>query len=167
MKLTTLLGCGIFAALIGATAAASAQPSFEPFAFSRDSPFKPVPGVSIGNGEAIIDGYRFDASPPFPLRPDEGGADATSDGRLTIGWFGSGSLSVAFAWSERLNQANRETHWPHHRGFVHLPASPVTTWTAIASGLPAPPPLWVPRGRGPVPIDAWIMQADALRRGAN
>ena len=150
-------GLGILAVM---SQTALAQMFDEPFAFS---------GGSFNDGyrvTTVLDQRLAGTTPEpdaFVSRPlsleitDVGSGVAVTRTRSRT------SLSNTIDWSAQLNKAASE-----ESGFGYMPNSgeAVTVWTAIASGLPAPPSRGVLWGNRPSPINAWIMQAEALRRGA-
>lgn len=149
----------------GAVTSAHAQLFSEPFQFNNRG-FEGGVGMSPGYREAIIDEQLTGNRPENLLR--------APDGSLLNVTRGPNGLAVVSTRSSTIlaGTANRGVrgfgsfarYGSDSPGFAMLPdpAHSITAWTAMASGLPAPPQRWILRGHQPSPIDAWVNQAANL-----
>ena len=156
---------GLMLAVSGTVTAAHAQLFNEPYQFGRGG--DGGPGMSFGYREAIIDEELTGAQPEFFLRGPAGNlldVQELDDGTAIVSTRGSTFLPGAASRGVRsLNLAARlGSSSGGGYGFIPDPAASITSWTAMASGLPVPPQRWILRGHQPAPIDAWVMQVAAL-----
>ncbi len=158
---------GIMLAVGAAVAPAQAQLFNEPYQFNRGG--SGGPGMSFGYREAIIDEHLTGSRPEFFVRGPAGNlldVEDAGNGLAIVRTRGSTVLPGATVRGGRsLGLSVHLGTSAGGTGFIPDPAASITTWTAMASGLPAPPQRWILRGHQPAPIDAWVMQAEALRYG--
>lgn len=159
------LALGMMLALGTAAGTARAQLFSEPYQFGRGG--SDGPGMSIGYREAILDEQLTGAQPEYFVRDGFGRLLDVQEGPNGLAVVrerqsnifpgataGGGGISLGLAI--RIGSSSGGYGW------IPDPAASITSWTAMAAGLPVPPQRWILRGHQPAPIDAWVMQAAAL-----